>query len=64
MRTEYRMTEMVRERQRVTVYVVSNLPGWKVPPLLGMSHPASWLHLKMEKEMDRPGHLNFRTLAI
>ena len=27
-------------------------------------HPASWLHLKMEKEMDGPGHLTFRIAAI
>lgn len=40
------------------------LLGLKVPGLLAVSHPASWLHSKMEREMDRPGHLNFRTPAM
>lgn len=35
----------------------------KVPRLLAMSHPASWLHFKMEREVDGPEHLNFRTPA-
>lgn len=54
-----------KESPKIKLLLVSPLfSRLTVPLLLGMSHLASWLHLKMEKEMFRPGHLNFKTLTI